>query len=98
MAQMAEKDMNTVSRRVASMAQHFIPVHLNPNESGSLGLCNTSNINDSYHRVHGEVPSHPAVWRNARDDSGKEYQFTDVIYEKAVGEAIAKVSLANTLY
>ncbi|KAG6714042.1 hypothetical protein I3842_05G183500 [Carya illinoinensis] len=94
MAQMAEKDMNTVSRRVASVAQHFIPVHLPSNESGSLGLSNTSNINDSYHRVHGEVPTHPAVWRSvARDDSGKEFQFTDIIYEKAEGEGIAKITI-----
>ncbi|XP_041012837.1 1,4-dihydroxy-2-naphthoyl-CoA synthase, peroxisomal-like [Juglans microcarpa x Juglans regia] len=94
MAQMAEQDMNTVSRRVASVAQHFIPVHLPSNESGSLGLSNTSNINDSYHRVHGEVPTHPAVWRSvARDDSGKEFQFTDIIYEKAEGEGIAKITI-----
>lgn len=47
-------------------------------------------MNDSYHRIHGEVPSHIPVWKISSDESGKE--FTDIIYEKAEGEAIAKVS------
>lgn len=84
---MAEKnELDTMRRRVASVSNHLIPSPSSYN--GSVGFSNTS-MNDSYHRVHGEVPSHDAVWRVASDDSGKD--FTDIVYEKAVGEAIAKV-------
>ncbi|GLU03097.1 hypothetical protein SLE2022_203150 [Rubroshorea leprosula] len=48
-------------------------------------------MNDSYHRTHGEVSGHQVVWKAAVDDSGKE--FTDIIYEKAVGEGIAKITI-----
>jgi hypothetical protein len=41
--------------------------------------------------VHGDVASEPPEWRAATDESGKE--FVDIIYEKAVGEGIAKVRL-----
>lgn len=83
---MAEKDLDTVRRRVASVANHLVP--FNSSQNGAVELCNTS-MKDSYHRVHGEVSSHEVVWRIASDGSGKE--FTDIIYEKAEGEAIAKV-------
>lgn len=87
---MGEKDLkNTIRRRVASISGHLIPIppSLNPD---SIHLSGAS-INDSYHRKHGAVSTHPVVWSIAGDDSGKE--FTDIIYEKAVGEAIAKVSI-----
>ncbi|KAJ7953601.1 1,4-dihydroxy-2-naphthoyl-CoA synthase, peroxisomal [Quillaja saponaria] len=80
----------TLKRRVASVANHLIPFHLAPSHCGSVGLCNTS-VNDNYHRIHGEVPTHEVVWKIASDDSGKE--FIDIIYEKAVGEAIAKITI-----
>ncbi|KAI4328277.1 hypothetical protein L6164_020644 [Bauhinia variegata] len=85
---MAEKDLETMRRRVASVANHFILSHSARN--GELGLCNTS-MNDNYHRVHGEVPSHDVVWRIVHDDSGKE--FIDIEYEKAVDEGIAKITI-----
>jgi naphthoate synthase len=44
---------------------------------------------DSYRRVHGEVSDSQVTWQPACDESGKE--FVDIIYEKAVGEGIAKV-------
>lgn len=89
-----KKDLDTVTRRVASIANHLISSHLAPS-SGELVLCNTSSSSsssrndDSYQRVHGDVPSHDVVWKIASDDSGKD--FTDILYEKAVGEGIAKV-------
>jgi len=61
-------------------------------------LCHTSisrNTNDCYQRVHGYVPSHNVVWKvvasDDDDDDGKV--FTDIVYEKAAGEGIAKVVL-----
>lgn len=92
MAQMAEKDLKTASRRLTSVVNHLVPVHLPPNCS-SIGLRNAS-MNDSYHRIHGAVPTHEAVWTIACDECGKEFQFTDIIYEKAVDEGIAKVGFS----
>lgn len=90
MAESSEKDlMTTMTRRVASIANHLRPVHSPPN-CISISLSNAS-MNDSYHRTHGEVSTHQVVWENVRDDSGEA--FTDIVYEKAVGEAIAKVRL-----
>ncbi|KAI9111397.1 hypothetical protein K1719_017087 [Acacia pycnantha] len=87
---MAEKkDLDTIRRRVASIANHLVPFQSLQN--GAVALCNTS-MKDSYHMVHGEVPSHEVVWKKiASDESGKEY--TDIIYEKAEGEAIAKITI-----
>ncbi|KAL5552866.1 hypothetical protein UlMin_040267 [Ulmus minor] len=90
MANFADKDMDTVTRRVAFLANHLLPGH-SGSSSGSVGLSNTASLNDSYHRVHGDVPSHPAVWRLAIDKDGKP--FIDIIYEKAVGEGIAKITI-----
>lgn len=88
---MTGKDMNAVTRRFASLTNHIVPPsESGPGSSSVIGLGNAAApFNDSYHRVHGEVPSHPPVWRVVADDSGKG--FTDIIYEKAVGEGIAKV-------
>ncbi|KAL0000972.1 hypothetical protein SO802_014753 [Lithocarpus litseifolius] len=48
-------------------------------------------MNDSYHRIHGEVPTHEVVWELACDDeSSNEFHVTDIIYEKAIGKGIAK--------
>ncbi|CAN6548938.1 unnamed protein product [Malus baccata var. baccata] len=90
MAESSEKDlMTTASRRLASIANHLSPAHLSP-ISPAVSLSNAS-MNDSYHRTHGEVSTHQVVWKNARDESGEE--FTDIIYEKSVGEAIAKITI-----
>ncbi|KAK9276862.1 hypothetical protein L1049_006399 [Liquidambar formosana] len=89
MAKNSDNDIDTMRRRVASVANHLIPVRPSPSRD-SIGLCNAS-MDDSYHRIHGEVPTHQVVWRIACDESGKE--FTDIIYEKAVGEAIAKITI-----
>ncbi|KAL6983705.1 1,4-dihydroxy-2-naphthoyl-CoA synthase [Sarracenia purpurea var. burkii] len=90
---MADCVIDITRRRLASVANHLAPVRSAPTTGGSVVLrhCSVS-VNDSYHRIHGEVPSHEPVWRAvANDDDGKE--FTDIIYEKAVGEAIAKITI-----
>ncbi|XP_061991515.1 1,4-dihydroxy-2-naphthoyl-CoA synthase, peroxisomal [Rosa rugosa] len=90
MAQSTEKDlMNRVNRRMASISNHLTPINTIPN---SITLSHTSSMDDSYHRTHGQVPTHQVVWEAAAvDESGKE--FTDIIYEKSVGEGIAKITI-----
>lgn len=87
-----ENDMSTVTRRVAAVTNHLNPMfaqpHLGSNDI-SLSKCSGS-MNDSYHRIHGEVSDKIPVWNVACDETGVE--FTDIIYEKAEGEAIAKVN------
>ncbi|GJW95303.1 1,4-dihydroxy-2-naphthoyl-CoA synthase, peroxisomal [Tanacetum coccineum] len=88
-----EKDMITVTRRVAAVTNHLNPMfaqpHLGSNDI-SLSKCSSS-MNDSYHRIHGEVSDKIPVWKVACDETGVE--FTDIIYEKAEGEAIAKITI-----
>ncbi|KAJ8569782.1 hypothetical protein K7X08_006359 [Anisodus acutangulus] len=93
MSRMLEKDLNTMRRRVTSVANHFLHVPLVENVVPSIGSWNcSSSMNDNYHKIHGEVASHEPVWRLIPcDESGKE--FTDIIYEKAVGEPIAKITI-----
>ncbi|KAK7860002.1 1,4-dihydroxy-2-naphthoyl-CoA synthase, peroxisomal [Quercus suber] len=98
MADTAEKDYNTVKRRVACVTNHLIPLHHDhfPTITTTCGnsnveLCNAASINDSYHRIHGEVSTHEVSWKLASDyESGNEFHFTDIIYQKAVSEGIAK--------
>ncbi|KAK3017111.1 hypothetical protein RJ639_006961 [Escallonia herrerae] len=94
MAGISQKDLDTATRRVSSLANHLIPSHSSPSNGGLSAVClsdSKSQMNDSYHRIHGQVPTDEPVWSIARDDSSKE--FTDIIYEKAVGEAIAKITI-----
>ncbi|KAJ4711088.1 1,4-dihydroxy-2-naphthoyl-CoA synthase, peroxisomal-like [Melia azedarach] len=90
MAQVSEKQLDSVRRRMAAVANHLLPIMNTNSNYGSIGLSNAS-MKDRYHRIHGEVPSRDVVWRTACDESGKE--FTDIIYEKAVGEGIAKITI-----
>lgn len=87
MARASENSLTSANRRIAAVSNHLIPATPGCN-SQSIALKNTS-MDDNYHRIHGEVPSHDVVWKIACDESGKE--FIDIIYEKAEGEAIAKV-------
>lgn len=81
------KDIETVIRRVTSVTNHLV----SSSPPQLISLCHTS----TYQRVHGDVPSHDVVWKvvpsDDDDDEGKV--FTDIIYEKSVGEGIAKVVL-----
>ncbi|KAK4488825.1 hypothetical protein RD792_004615 [Penstemon davidsonii] len=91
MAGMTEKDIEAINRRMASVSGHLVPAR-NGNANHSIGLSNcSSKMDDTYHRVHGEVPTHAPEWKSAVDDSGKP--FADIIYEKAVGEGIAKITI-----
>ncbi|KAK8484059.1 hypothetical protein V6N11_002277 [Hibiscus sabdariffa] len=87
----SDKELSAVTRRIATVSNHLLlPVGSGSNSSlsyGSIELCNAS-MDDSYHRIHGEVASHGVEWKTACDEYGKE--FTDIIYEKAIGEGIAK--------
>lgn len=89
MAPISEKELSTMRRRLASVSNHLLPV-IPTSESAPIALSNAS-MNDTYHRIHGEVPNHEVVWEAAFDESGKG--FTDIIYEKAVGEGIAKITI-----
>ncbi|KAF6165306.1 hypothetical protein GIB67_042722 [Kingdonia uniflora] len=90
MAETGERDLKTITRRVDSLLNHLTPLHSSPSNSFPLSLSTTS-INDSYHRTHGEVSRDEAVWRISCEESEKE--FTDIVYEKAAGEAIAKITI-----
>ncbi|XP_044480686.1 1,4-dihydroxy-2-naphthoyl-CoA synthase, peroxisomal-like isoform X3 [Mangifera indica] len=89
MAQVSEKELNSMRRRAATVANHLVPV-ISSSDCQYIVL-NDASMNDSYHRIHGEVPTHKVVWRNECDESGKK--FTDIIYKKAVGEGIAKITI-----
>ncbi|WJX87834.1 1,4-dihydroxy-2-naphthoyl-CoA synthase [Trifolium repens] len=93
---MAEnKDIETVIRRVTSVTNHLISSSTTttspPQPISLFHTSGSSRNNDSYQRVHGDVPSHDVVWKVASDDQGKD--FTDIVYEKSVGEGIAKISI-----
>lgn len=83
-----QKDLlSTARRRLCSVSNHLAPV---PPPSISLHNCSNANsINDSYHRIHGDVTTREPVWEVACDELGIEY--TDIVYEKATDEGIAKV-------
>ncbi|CAD5173357.1 unnamed protein product [Musa acuminata subsp. malaccensis] len=85
MADVSGKDLGTAERRMASIVHHLLP--LPPPRLPPIRRSVTS-ANDNYRRVHREVSTREAPWIPACDESGKEY--TDTIYEKAVGEGIAK--------
>ncbi|KAL0296993.1 UNVERIFIED_CONTAM: 1,4-dihydroxy-2-naphthoyl-CoA synthase, peroxisomal [Sesamum radiatum] len=92
MAGMTGKEFEAINRRMASLAGHLLPAQGAGNPSASIALSNcSSQFDDTYHRVHGDVPSHIPEWKPALDESGKE--FIDIIYEKAVGEGIAKITI-----
>lgn len=82
---MTDKDIETIKRRMGSVSGHLIPA-----EHANIALSNcSSRMDDTYHRVHGEVPTYIPDWKMVFDDPANP--FTDIIYEKA--EGIAKVML-----
>jgi hypothetical protein len=95
--------MDAAERRLARVAAHLVPSFPAPHATGpplapspaAASSSSSSPAGDSYRRVHGDVPSEPPEWRTATDESGKE--FVDIIYEKAVGEGIAKVRLLSSV-
>ncbi|KAF8009152.1 hypothetical protein BT93_J0210 [Corymbia citriodora subsp. variegata] len=99
MATTSDERVGAAARRVAAVTNHLSPPGPAPKEGPSSvsarpcggGGGGGTSMNDAYHRIHGEVPVHPVAWRTADDGSGPE--FTDIIYEKAVGEGIAKITI-----
>lgn len=90
MARIEDREIEAVKRRLSNVANHLSPPYPSSNPlQVSIEFANS--LNDSYHQVHGQVSSEPVVWRPVSDDSCKD--FTDIIYEKAVGEAIAKITI-----
>lgn len=89
-----EKDLSTAKRRLCSVSNHLVPV---APPSISLHNCSSANsMNDSYHRIHGDVSTHEPVWKVACDELGIEY--TDIVYQKATDEGIAKVTSSVFVY
>ncbi|XP_058767857.1 1,4-dihydroxy-2-naphthoyl-CoA synthase, peroxisomal-like [Vicia villosa] len=86
-------DIETVLRRVTSVTNHLLPTPTPPQPHLiSLSHTSSSTKNDTYQRVHGNVPSNEVVWKVvASDEEGRD--FTDIVYEKSVGEGIAKISI-----
>lgn len=80
-----DKELSAARRRLCSVSNHLVPV-----APPSISLHGCSSISDSYHRIHGDVSTHEPVWEGAIDELGIEY--TDIVYEKAKGEGIAKVT------
>ncbi|ESQ29439.1 hypothetical protein EUTSA_v10023583mg [Eutrema salsugineum] len=86
------KELGTANRRISTVTNHLIP--LIPTRVNSVELCTASSMDDNYHKVHGEVPTHEVVWEKADFvGDGERKEFVDVIYEKAVGEGIAKITI-----
>ncbi|CAH8256360.1 unnamed protein product [Arabidopsis lyrata] len=88
------KELGSASRRISVVTNHLIPIGFNPTRVDSVELCSASSMDDSFHKVHGEVPTHEAVWKKAEffvDGDNKE--FVDIIYEKALDEGIAKITI-----
>ena len=85
----ADERTQISQRRISRIAAHLDPTS-SIYHSPFLRRCATASEEvDSYRRVHGEVAAHDVMWKEAEDDLGKP--FSDIIYEKAVGEGIAKV-------
>ncbi|EAY75266.1 hypothetical protein OsI_03153 [Oryza sativa Indica Group] len=86
--------MDAAGRRLARVTAHLLPSSLPLQLASAPTLAPSpaaSPASDSYRRVHGDVPSEPPEWRAATDESGKG--FVDILYDKAVGEGIAKITI-----
>lgn len=85
--------MSSAERRMTHVANHILLQNRSPISSTVPSLSPSpvsANSTDTYQRVHGEVSIEPVTWIASCDEYGKE--FTDIVYEKADGEGIAKVN------
>ncbi|CAL9238059.1 unnamed protein product [Arabidopsis halleri] len=88
------KELGSASRRISVVTNHLIPIGFSPTRVDSVELCSASSIDDSFHKVHGEVPTHEVVWKKAEFfGDGDNKEFVDIIYEKALDEGIAKITI-----
>lgn len=80
---------------MASVANHLMvpsPPTASSSKCDSVELLpNAASMNDNYHRVHGNVSNKEVLWRNVAASDSSTKDFTDIIYQKAVGEGIAKI-------
>ncbi|PKA66578.1 1,4-Dihydroxy-2-naphthoyl-CoA synthase, peroxisomal [Apostasia shenzhenica] len=84
------KGLITLERRMNNLSNHLLPIPLAFSQTRWFGPAPAA-AQDRYQLVHGEVSAEAAVWTPALDESGKE--FTDILYEKAAGEGIAKITI-----
>ncbi|XP_037406122.1 1,4-dihydroxy-2-naphthoyl-CoA synthase, peroxisomal-like [Triticum dicoccoides] len=94
-AYLSALSMDAAERRLARVTAHLLPSSFPlasaPLLAPSPAAASSSPAGDSYRRVHGDVSSEPPEWRAATDEDGKG--FVDIIYEKSVGEGIAKITI-----
>ncbi|KAK1268857.1 1,4-Dihydroxy-2-naphthoyl-CoA synthase, peroxisomal [Acorus gramineus] len=88
-----ERDLKTLDRRLSTIAGHLLPLAPISGSPPPIhpSFASSTSAGDRYRRIHGDVPTHEVSWSPALDESGKG--FTDIIYEKAVGESIAKITI-----
>ncbi|KAL8142407.1 hypothetical protein V2J09_015439 [Rumex salicifolius] len=85
-------EMDSASWRMSRIGGHLIPTNIL--DTGSVKFSSTSSSDstkDRVQRIHGQVSTLPVSWKIVRHESGND--FTDIIYEKAVGEGIAKITI-----
>jgi len=94
-------------RRIATIARHLQPLESPVNEipqPGSTQVFATQHtaakkeaaIKSSYAKVHGEVSEEPASWTGI--PAVQKTALQEVIYQKAVREGIAKVSICDRVF
>ncbi|CAD5315916.1 1,4-dihydroxy-2-naphthoyl-CoA synthase, peroxisomal [Arabidopsis thaliana] len=87
-------EVGSASRRISVITNHLIPIGFSPARVDSVELCSASSMDDRFHKVHGEVPTHEVVWKKADFfGEGDNKEFVDIIYEKALDEGIAKITI-----
>jgi len=97
--QISRNEGLAVERRIANITNHLItPSHSRSSPAITSALA-SSREESSYRRIHGEVETREAEWSPATcNDDVSAKEFTDIIYEKAVGEGIAKVRRAEHFF
>ncbi|AAB71952.1 Putative enoyl-CoA hydratase/isomerase [Arabidopsis thaliana] len=87
-------ELGSASRRLSVVTNHLIPIGFSPARADSVELCSASSMDDRFHKVHGEVPTHEVVWKKTDFfGEGDNKEFVDIIYEKALDEGIAKITI-----
>lgn len=99
----SRNELKIAERRMANISNHLIPPphchsHFSPMVNLALASSregtNDKNKIDRYRLIHGEVETGEAEWRPATcTDDGAGKPFIDIIYEKAIGEGIAKITI-----
>ncbi|KAG0492794.1 hypothetical protein HPP92_005910 [Vanilla planifolia] len=83
------KEQKNVQRRISNLSNHLHPATSSSEAPRIIPLLVSAQ--DRYQSVHGEVSTAAALWKPVQSDSLKN--FTDILYEKADGEGIAKITI-----